>query len=115
MASLTIDGSTVSVAAGGLIRQKEDTATYRRRFTGAMDVETRSDFGRVRVWRVRTVPMARASATTLATALLASGTRTVAGDLASPSATCYVRNLSREDGPTDSLAALAFELHEVSG
>ena len=97
MPALMIGSTLFRVAAGAIPCSYEDTATYRRRSSGKMEVEDRG-VGRARVWTPESIPLSRSDADSLEPVLLAAGTVEVSGDVpGSPNQTCYVRAIRRRD------------------
>lgn len=92
MPALQVGSITFPVAAGRIPKRYEDTATYRRRWDGTLDMEARGPFGRVRVWSPTSIPMTTTNAANLIADLLDAGTVEVSGDSVGSTQTCYVRN-----------------------
>lgn len=118
MPALMIGSVEFKVEAGAIPVTYEDLATYRRRSSGTLEVETRG-VGRARIWTPTSIPLPRSEADTLEAALLAAGTVPVTGDApGSPGQTCYVRNVRRADrsvGGSDGSADLCTLTAELVG
>lgn len=120
MPALVFGSTTFPAAAGAVPVAYEDTATYRRRADGSLDVETRGP-GRVRVWSPSSVWLSVTLADALRTALLAEGTTELSGDeVGSPNQTCYIRGIretvrARGGGPSNRVVQLTVDFVGVDG
>jgi len=109
--ALTVGAVTgVNVVAGGHALRYEPTAPTVRGYTGELGTSRQTGRGFVRVWALRTPPMAIAELAVLEAELLAAGTVTVTGDLVGDGLLCHASNVRRHYDRVPIRAALSFEL-----
>jgi hypothetical protein len=97
MPTLVIDGLTVPIRAGRIPKRLEDTAVYRRRWLGDMDMEVLGPGGRVAEWTPTTKRITRAEADALEAIVNQPGTHTITGDAAGTTLVAYTRPISRAE------------------
>lgn len=112
MPFLTVGATNISVAADGVTKEHEVIEDQQRAFSGALRV-IRSTIKRQ--WRVRTIPVARATADTYYTALTGTPPTNCSGDLIGSTVSCVVTVEGFESvaGAGAELVVITFRIREV--